>query len=240
MAILLGLRAASASRGLPRNREDLIAEFYGRYDWSIDLIALEKALRSLERKEFLSVTKDKYAGESLRFQNISSDDALLRKLDDQDVELFSKGKLGGVAWFKEVFHNPNFWSDLDGDILMEVASHEENDYPNTSVELDIPASNRIVRLDDNRPTVELLASDLKSLAEEIRENNLASNELGDERTLVNGEILAAEVLVGQPAFRLGRLYSLVIPTLRFLADKFASGAIGEMAKRIIALIIGLA
>lgn len=137
----------------------------------------------------------------------------------------------------KVFNNQDFWSDLYNDPMPESVAEEDSTQKKASDE--IPASDRIVLRSDNRPTVELIEADLRGLVDEIETNNEAGAELGEERELVTGELKAAETLLSQPAFRFARLSTLVLPVLRFLVEKFATGAIGEMAKRLIAAIFGL-
>jgi hypothetical protein len=241
MALLLALRAATGSRGLPRNREGVAKEFSDRYGLNVDQSMILKMLLTLEKAEFLTITDDRYAGESLRFFNISTDDALRRNLPEHWKELFSKGRTGGVPWFDDVLKNDGFWDDLARDPLPEIISIEEEiDSSDIDIVYDIPASDRIVRIGDNQSTIDLLSADLRAISEEIRESNEASVELGEEKEIISSEIIAAETLISQPSFRVSRLYGLILPALRFLADKFASGAIGEMAKRIILLLLGMA
>jgi hypothetical protein len=84
-----------------------------------------------------------------------------------------------------------------------------------------------------------LNDDVKALAKELAASNSVGQELGDDRELIKGEIEAASTLVQQDRFRVGRLRALIMPTLKYMADKFSGQAIGEMAKALVHLLTGL-
>lgn len=240
VSVALALRAEAASRGLPRNRSDLRSIFVDRYGWALEDPELEKALAKLARWGFVEISFDRYAGESLRFTRLSTDEALHGIKPVELGEFIKSARVQGVSFFKQVFANAHFWEDLAGDAVPELLQTDLIADGPVNNDNSIPASDRVVSISDNRREVELLTSDIKGLVDEISTSNEVGMELGDERDLLKGELIAAETLVSQPVFRLGKLHILVMPVLRFLADKFASGAIGEMAKRIIQLIIDLA
>lgn len=235
---MFALRAASTTQGMPTNREDFGQLVEDRYKWKIDALATEKVIRQLEAWRLISVINDKYAGEMLRLFGAKTDDALSYVSENGHQALVSNGLSGGVEWFKKVFGSTDFWVDLHNDPLASVDDESDATGVNPSDDL-IPASDRIVTRSDNRAEIEVMESDFHGLVEELDSNNEVSIALGDEKDVINGELRTAETLISQPAFRLSKLSSLVLPALRYLAEKFASGAIGEMAKRLIAAIMGL-
>lgn len=103
----------------------------------------------------------------------------------------------------------------------------------------VPASNRIVNRGHNSHEISVIESQLDEISEALRSNNELSDSLGEEKDLIQSEIEASKILVKSPNFRLGRLISLLMPALKFLAEKFASGAVGETAKLLITLLLGL-
>lgn len=238
VAAMYALRAAATSQGMPTTRSDFAQLVQDRYKWKIDDRSIDKIIRQLDAWNLIIIIEDKYAGEMLRLFSAKSDAALnlVAKYGHQD--LISKAASGGQEWFLRVFQNQQFWDDLHNDPLPKRGAIQEDGQPEKSL-ADIPASDRVVTRSDNKIEVELIEADVRSLAEEISHNNEAAVEIGEERELIAGELEAAETLIKQPSFRLSRLAALIIPALRFLAEKFASGAIGEMAKRLIAAILGL-
>lgn len=81
---------------------------------------------------------------------------------------------------------------------------------------------------------------LKQLRSEIEKSNSFNEELEGNGDLIEAEISAASTLMSAERVRLSRLKGLVLPTLKYLAKKFADQSIGELAKKLIALLIGLA
>lgn len=84
-----------------------------------------------------------------------------------------------------------------------------------------------------------IAEGLGDLKTEIQRSNSFSNEADNGADLVESEINAAGTLMEADRVRMSRLKSLIVPTLKYLAKKFADQTIGELAKRLIALILGL-
>lgn len=81
---------------------------------------------------------------------------------------------------------------------------------------------------------------LKQLRSEIGKSNSFDEEMEGNGDLVEAEISAASTLMSAERVRVSRLRGVVLPTLRYLARKFADQSIGELAKKLIALLIGIA
>lgn len=78
---------------------------------------------------------------------------------------------------------------------------------------------------------------IAELANEVRKNNSLDEETGGNADLIEGELKAADALLEGGRIRVTRLKALILPTLRYLAKKFADQSIGEVAKRLIALLL---
>ncbi len=235
IAAVFAIRGANSS--LPRTRSDFIELLENRYNWKINDAVIEKTIRKLENWNFITRIHDKYAGETLSLFGARSDEALEYLTNIGYAELIGNARSGGVEWFKRVFSSQNFWEDFHND---EVLLGDTDLHANQR-EIDSRAENtdRVVTRTDERVTVDVIEADLRGLIDEISTNNEISIELGDEREIAIGELKAAETLVSQAAFRSSRLAQLALPILQFLAEKFAAGAIGELAKRLISAIMGL-
>lgn len=85
-----------------------------------------------------------------------------------------------------------------------------------------------------------LSEGFKQLRSEIEKSNSFNEELEGNGDLVESEIDAASTLASAERVRVSRLKGLVLPTLRYLAKKFADQSIGELAKKLIALLTGWA
>jgi DNA-binding PadR family transcriptional regulator len=102
-----------------------------------------------------------------------------------------------------------------------------------------PSVDRILTRNDDPEEHAALHTGFRELTEEIRTNNLVSSELGDVKEIIEIEVKVAEELTSKEKFRVGRLAAFIIPTLRFLAEKFVGSAVGELAKRLIHLLMTL-
>ena len=102
----------------------------------------------------------------------------------------------------------------------------------------IPASDRIISKTDNQKEIDEIIGELSTIGVEIDQNNQVGSELGDEKELIKAEIDAVQELTKHDRFRLKSLLNLVLPALRYLSEKFSGAAIGEAAKRLIALLLG--
>ena len=80
---------------------------------------------------------------------------------------------------------------------------------------------------------------LKELESEIEKSNSFATETDENDDIIRGEIKAANTLMTATRVRVSRLRSLALPTLRYLAKTFGDKSIGELATRLIILIIGL-
>lgn len=100
----------------------------------------------------------------------------------------------------------------------------------------IPAADRVVSKYDNQAELEAIVENLEAIVDELDENNEIGAELGDEKELLKAEIEAGKSLTQNDKFRLRSLVAVLQPALKFLSEKFAGSAIGELAKKLIALL----
>jgi hypothetical protein len=103
----------------------------------------------------------------------------------------------------------------------------------------VPASDRVITRKDNLPAVEEIETQFGSIQSSLAADNEVGNALGDEREMLIGELAAAETLTKSKKFRLSKLLSLILPALKFLSEKFSGAAIGEAAKKLVNLLLGL-
>ena len=101
-----------------------------------------------------------------------------------------------------------------------------------------PQADRILSKIDDASLHQQIEIGLREIGQEIGKSNSVAEELGDEKDLIANEIEAAHKLSQADRFRLVRLVALIVPTLRYIADKFGGQAIGELAKRMIQLLLG--
>jgi hypothetical protein len=100
-----------------------------------------------------------------------------------------------------------------------------------------PSADRILTRLDDLARIQRIEGAISEIGKELRENNEVAAALGEDRDILAGEVAAAEVIVSRERFRRYRLIALLVPTLRYLADKFIGSAVGEAAKRLIKLLL---
>jgi hypothetical protein len=101
-----------------------------------------------------------------------------------------------------------------------------------------PASDRIVRIDDNQR--EQLSEGLSEISKELRSgSNELGAELGDEGERIAAEMDSGRALITSRSIRLDALVTLLMKPLKFLTEKFAGAALGELAKRLITELLKL-
>ncbi len=121
----------------------------------------------------------------------------------------------------------------EAETLLERRGHSVDEYEPA------PDSDLILSRIHNPKAHSEVSQGLADLKAEIEKSNSFDSELDGDGDLVETEIAAATTLLTAERVRVSRLKALIVPTLRYLAKKFADQAIGELAKRLIVLIIGL-
>lgn len=139
------------------------------------------------------------------------------------------------------------YSEVGPPLLERVASKLFEDLPETSEQLptttdpleEVPASDRVVTRSDNQTKIVEIETDIAEVRRTLREDNEIGADLGDDREIIDLELEVADEVLKRPRFRLKSLLNWLLPALSFLAEKFAGGAIGEAAKRLVSLLLSL-
>lgn len=142
-------------------------------------------------------------------------------------------ELGGSA----VLHNDLFALTEHGikaaEDLIEERGLDIDDYEPA------PEADKILsRLHDAAAHAEI-SNTLGALQLEIQKSNAFDSELQGNGDLLEGEIKAASTLMSSARIRVSRLKFLLIPALKALSKTFADQSIGEISKRLIALLFDL-
>lgn len=103
----------------------------------------------------------------------------------------------------------------------------------------VPASDRVVLATDNQKSISDITQSLDQIEQLVISDNEIGSELGDDREILQGEVAATKTLINRPRFRLQKVLQLIIPTLKYLAEKFSGASIGEVAKHLIKLLLDL-
>ena len=234
MAAIFAIRSLKSPElpDTPARFSNFVERYYG---WQVDEATGDRIVAQLDNWGLVSIIDDDYAGRLLRLYGATTNDALDILSDSGHQELVAKARVGGKDWFIRVFNNQKFWDDLNRDPMPSKGS-------SVSLEDDddiVPASDRIVSKSDNADAISAIRTDVSAVQTILHQDNEVGDELGDDREIIELELEIADQILQKPRFRLRSLLNWLLPALKFLADKFAGGAIAEIAKRLIAALLGL-
>ena len=193
----------------------------------------EEVWSDWQRFGIVSKEEDEFAG---FYYSLSKNELeKFREVQLRDNFILERANRFGGGFFKEALRGivaaESGKSDEDeGEASSEVAAVNEP----TAI-----ASDRIVSFNDNQAEIAEIRSEIALVRDEIRGNNEAGSELGDAREVIDLELEIADEILSKKSFRLKSLVGWLLPALTYLADKFASGAIGEAAKKLISLLLSL-
>ncbi|MGN6289891.1 MAG: hypothetical protein ACTHNA_11570 [Sphingopyxis terrae] len=186
-----------------------------------------------QRFGILSKEQDEFAG---NYYYLKKDELeKYREVHLRDNVILERANRFGAGFFKDALRGivaaeSGENTANDGEASLKIAAENEP----TAI-----ASDRIVSFSDNQPEIAAIRSEIALVREEIRGNNEAGSELGDAREVIDLELEIADEILSKKSFRLKSLVGWLLPALTYLADKFASGAIGEGAKKLISLLLSL-
>jgi len=137
--------------------------------------------------------------------------------------------------YKATLGEMTYWLKAKGIVAAEDIVNKQ---PDDSAIISIPAADRIVQLNDNQ---------YKQLNETLAEivlilengSNEIGSELGDSRVRIKSEVEAGSTLIEARSVRLSALFAVLMKPLKFISEKFAGAAIGELAKKLISEILKL-
>jgi hypothetical protein len=99
----------------------------------------------------------------------------------------------------------------------------------------IPAADRIVTIDHNQS--EDISLKIEAISAELRNNNQVGSDIPDVKDRLVSEFRAGSELIRGRSIRLRAFFEILIKPLKYLADKFASATIGELAKQLLAILL---
>lgn len=101
----------------------------------------------------------------------------------------------------------------------------------------IPSSDGVVRLDHNSAPYQKVREVIEEAKVALAQNNAVGEALGDDKPIAKVEIEVLEKLISQPEFRRNSVLNLARTSLTWIAEKGVGTIIGELAKKLLALII---
>lgn len=210
------------------SRPDIVAIFQNNYGISLTDNQANILIGKLAAWRGISISSDKYAGETIRISR-----SILEKTLEgaRDVgggnAVLNNVRLNGKPWLTRVFSNSAFWTDLEGEAV--VASVPEN----TSGE-DIPASDRTVTLNHNQFTA--IDGPVEELIVALDADNGIPDELG-LREKILGQIRAGRELLRAGVFDGHLFYLSMVVGLKLLIEKYKDHIVGALASKLLDAII---
>lgn len=190
---------------------------------TIDSLKLaDEIFEELQAGKAIRSIGDEIAG--VYYKYFPASGAVIRKVFLEKDKVHARANSIGVRFFPDVFDA--YLGRSDRNFVV----------PSTLV---VPAADRIVSRKDNEQAFQEIELEIDALREVIHKDNSVGAEIGDEREIIEADLSAGEMVSKMSRFRLSSLLSLLLPSLRYLSDKFAGAAVGETAKRLIHLLLGL-
>ena len=159
--------------------------------------------------------------------------ALFRHLSEQENAylLFARSFLYAGRRFDENVHaiNSQFFEPFVRDLLKDL----KRNAPVETKGLQVPASDRIVRLDHNSPAYRDTIDILEKVERTTAESNMLAAEDPEERDRVVAELSAGRRLLQAVRVRSAVLWTLLSGVLLWLLKKFADQAFAPVIKRAI-------
>lgn len=185
------------------------------------------------------VAKSKKEIEEATEAGLTADEIINMKSDWPNAAAYLKyGKIDdyyelGDTWLSRVFdemrRRASAQQPLD-DLETERPSDEFQS------EIDIPASDRIVDITDNRRLADNITVNIHELVLNISRDNEISEQLGDEKVRIISELNAGSELVKSGRFRVKAIMATVGTALLFLIKEFSGTAAGDLASSLFELL----
>lgn len=246
------------SGGFSGTWPELMAHVEKRLGFEVSDSAVQGAIRTLAALDLIRVTDDNYSG---FFIKIYPDrfPAFSKKASKQSDEAIADGTFINPSAMKGDYpaayamtQHPIFddyaelgdqWARRAIDGLRTKASEGEiAEQLVESVDLpsEFPASDRVVTRKDNSAEFEQVQTELTTLIELVEsKDNETGDKLGDQREVLKQEFEVAAEALERGFFRVSSLLGWLSKALKFVIEKFSGSIVGEAAKKLFELLVGL-
>ena len=218
------------SMALPDSFEsahDLLEEYFKK---SFDLVYTEMAVNKLQQWGFLEVVSDPYAGDLIISDNSQIANPIPQLSHVGMTGLMNAALNGGDPWMNRVLSSPDFWTNF--------AAESDDSGDNAAEELEykgeIPASDRLVRLDHNQ--VSEIDHPIGELIELVEPENSIDGDAG-LRELILGKLRAGRELIRAGVFSLQSLHLTLVVGLQMLVEKHKDTAIAVASAKLLDLLL---
>lgn len=183
-------------------------------DKTIPITALEEGFNYLEEKGVAFVYRDDFTPPYFKILTKKLNIALSQKtLPREVIDKYNKYNALGAGWLLEALQNIQA-TDTVSNIV-------------------IPASDRIVTLDDNSKEFKTVQADLSSLITGVKASNSFGDEDPEEKDAVLADMAAGQELLNAGHFWVKSLWETLIKALKLLIKKFGDAGIGQTASKLL-------
>ena len=209
----------------------LSKDFADKYDHELPKEVADRVVDELDRLEFISLIRDKYAGTILQFDQDKFNSRYSNLADRSYRKFLSLAQPAPEIYLKAI-SNPQLWNDLgeEGDFATESdrdAVQQER----------IPASDRLVTVSHNSDEGQLLQLSLDQIISELETNNAIAAEAGEDRERLIAEARASRELVLGEKISTGKLQSLVLSFFQEIGKKFREKASEWSVDKVISVLL---
>jgi hypothetical protein len=218
--------------------KDTMQEVFLKFGYEVDDRydeIVESHFNALLEDGIVSVEGDQYTGEYFRFEVNKKDDYVRNRLKTNEVAKRIES-LGHPALVRALaaLQQQEGWRQIPSQERVEQPPNVEiQDQPQKD---EIPASDRIVRFDDNSATRDEIIGQLENISEELRGHNDEDGKLTEVRERIQTELRAGRELLKSTTVRARALWAVLGTALTFIASEFAGGIIGELAVNLLTLL----
>lgn len=213
---------------VPQDRNSLNRLISVQYGNPLEENEIEWLIRRLKDWGAVVAISDKYAGEILAFSDFSGSIEGLRqrsKVVDDTYKI-------GHQWLANVLSSDRFRRDLEREFSAEPAEVEAETVLDQLQE--VPASDRMVRLDHNQITK--TDAQTTELIEALESDNGDPSNPGMRERLI-GQIRAGRELIRAGEFKAYLLYEVLVQALGELIEKYGNPTIKALAHALLGAVV---
>lgn len=195
----------------------------------------EIAQRHLDRmfeRGVVQTEGDDYTGYYVKLPVGAKDDYAQARIEEGEVSqrVMRLGD-GALSRALDKISEAEDWGriEIDEDTVNLNAEIDQQNF----IEENVPASDRVVRLDDNSVERDAIVEKLDELSTAVRGHNDEDKKLGGDRDRLLAELRSGRELLSAPSVRVRALAAVLGTVLAFFATEFAGGLIGELASMLL-------
>jgi hypothetical protein len=218
------------SVALPDSYEEAHEHLTSYFERDFGEVFTRMSMDKLNEWGFVEIVSDPYAGHLIisNTKEIAQPHGLLGRVGM--LGLYTAALNGGGPWLGRVFSNDDFWRNF----VQESEDGGQRTSEDLEFKMEIPASDRIVRLDHNQ--ISAVEDPIDQIIKLIEPENAIGDEVGF-RELILGKLRAGKELIRAGIFSLQSLQLTLVVGLNMLVEKHKDTAIAVSAAKLLDLLL---